>query len=153
MPTPEPSTPPLWPVFVAVGVSAAVAAIVIVVAVSASGFDEPAPGALGPMSILVVVPVDDGVVRAVTEEGGCRHAQFAEVRERPDAVELRVIGQSPGGGCTAEVKIRCSEVRLPAPAASKPLIAVPVAARAGEVSEKTLARRYATGECARLQLH
>ena len=57
-----------------------------------------------------------------------------------------------GGGCTAEVKVRCNGVRLPAAAAGKPLVTEPVAERAGRVSEKTLARQYAAGECPPLRL-
>jgi hypothetical protein len=153
MPTPQPTTPLLWPALVAFGVTAAVAIIVVIVTVSADGPDEPRPGPLGSLSILVAVPVDGNAVRAVTEEGGCRRPRVADVRVRGDAVELRVIGQSAGGGCTAEIKVRCNEVRLPATAAGKTLVAVPVAIRAGRVPDKTLARKYADGPCARLAVH
>jgi hypothetical protein len=71
---------------------------------------------------------------------------------RADVVELRVIGQSGGGGCAAVIADQCNEVRLPAAAAGKRLVAVPVAERAGRVSAKTLAGRHARGECGRLPL-
>ena len=153
MPTRQPTTPRLWPVVVGFCVSVAVVALVVVMAVSASGPDEPRPGPLGPLSILVTVPIDDRVVRAVTEEGGCRRPLFADVQVRSNAVELRVIGQSPGGGCTAEIKVQCNELRLPPAAAGKPLVALPVAERAGQVSDETLTREYADGACARLPVH
>jgi hypothetical protein len=88
MPTPQPRTPPLWPVLVAFGVSVALAALAVVMAISASRPDAPEPGPLGPLSILVAVPVDDGIERAVMEEGGCRQPLFADARVRGDAVEL-----------------------------------------------------------------
>jgi hypothetical protein len=65
---------------------------------------------------------------------------------------LRVIGQSPGGGCSASIIHECHEVRLPAPAAGKPLLAIPVATRARGVSDKTRAREFAAGTCPRLPL-
>jgi hypothetical protein len=152
LPTAPPKMPLLWPVLAGVGVAAAVAAVVLVVALSTRRDIETPTGRRGPLSILVAVPVDDNVVRAVTEEGGCRRPLFADVRVRNHAVELRVIGQDPGGGCTAEIKIRCSEVRLPPAAATKRLVAMPLTARAGRVSAKTLARQSAAGVCPRLPL-
>ena len=152
MPAPEPKELLFWPALVAVGIAAAVATLVVVVAVSARDGVEPEVGPLGALNILVAVAVDDTVVRAVTEEGGCRRPVFADVRVRADAVELRVIGQDPGGGCTAEMKVRCNEVRLPAPAASKPLVAVPVAESASRLGNKAVVREYAADPCPRLRL-
>ena len=132
--------PKLWPFLVAFGVAVAAVLVAIVVSVSASGVDEPDPGPLESLTILAVVPAGDGVVHAVTEEGGCRRPSFADVRVRADVLELRVIGRDPGGACTAEVKVRCSEVRLPPEAAGKRLVGVPMATGDGRASGETLAR-------------
>jgi hypothetical protein len=152
MPAPEPKQPLLWPAVAAVGVADAFAAFVVVLALSVSDRVEPEPGPLEPLTILVAVPVDDTVVRVVTQEGGCRLPVFADVRVRADALELRVIGQDPGGGCTADFKIRCNRVRLPATSVRKPLVAGPLAERADRVSYKALARQYATSACPPLRL-
>jgi hypothetical protein len=104
------------------------------------------------MDILVAVPVEDAAVRVVTEEAGCRYPVFADTRVRGDVVELRVIGQSAGGGCAAYIKFECHEVRLPAQEAGKRLVAVPVANGARDLSQKRLAQQYASGECSRLRL-
>jgi hypothetical protein len=141
----------ILPALVAVGAAAAAAILVVLVALSARDGSEPEAGPPGPLNILGVVAVDDTVVRVVTSEGGCRRPVFADLRMRAGAVELRVIGQDPGGGCTADMKIRCNKVRLPAGGEGKPLVAVPVAESASRLSDKAGAREYAADPCPRLQ--
>jgi hypothetical protein len=123
-------------------VAGVVVAIVVVMVVSASGLDEPEPGPLGEMDILVTLSVADGVVRVVTEEAGCRYPVFADTRLHGDVIELRVLGQSAGGGCAADIKFECHEVRLPEQAVGKRLVAVPVAEGAQDVGGKSLAPQY-----------
>lgn len=112
---------PLWLGLVAVGVALAIAAATVAVALGLRRDAGPTPGPIGSLGI-VGFAADGRVVRAVTEEGGCRRPVFAEVNVGADRVELRVMGQSPGTGCTAEIKLRCSEVRLPPAAAGKRLV-------------------------------
>ena len=117
----------LWPALVALGVAAVVAVVVAVVAFNNNDADTPAAGEERTMRIALVAPGDAGAVRLVTVEGGCLRPTRAAADLRADAVAFTVYGQDPGGGCTADIKLRCNEIVLPQAVGPRRVVPEPVA--------------------------
>jgi hypothetical protein len=141
----------VWPALVGAAIAAAAAAVVVVIALLSPSRDGSNPAPPSPMTALVAVRTDDFVARVVTEEGGCGSPVAARARVRADAVEVQVLGQDPPqAGCTAEVKVRCSELLLPSVAAGRRLRVLRLAPpSAGSVGARARSL-VADGPCSRV---
>jgi hypothetical protein len=105
----------------------AVIAVAVAVVALRSNEDTPEGGPERTMRIALAAPEDAGAVRLVTVEGGCLQPTRATADLRADAVAFTVYGQDPGGGCTADIKLRCNEVVLPQAVGPRRVIPEPVA--------------------------
>jgi hypothetical protein len=115
----------LWPAALALGFAGLVAIVVAVFVVDLDPSEDLTPGPLGPLEIVFAEGHGPSTVRAITREGGCRRPVRAEVAMQPRVVTVRVLGRSPGGGCTAEIKVRCVDIPLPAPIGRRRIVARP----------------------------
>ena len=116
----------LWPAVAALVVAALVAPAVAVLAVTGADDDGAQSGSEEVMRVVLVAPAGGGVVRLVTVEGGCRVATRVAADLRADAVAFTVRGRDRGP-CTAQVKLRCSEVVLPQSVGRRRVLPNPVA--------------------------
>jgi hypothetical protein len=89
------------------------------------------------------------VVRVVTIEPGCREPLHGAVEMDRDAVRLRVLERSPGGACSAEIKVRCSELTLPGPIGDRRVVPVP---RVRPDRVASTAAGLVSGPCRRLPM-
>ena len=128
----------LWPAVVALVVAALVAPAVAVLALTGADDDRARSGPDEVMRVVLVAPVGGGVVRLVTFEGGCRVATRATADLRADAVAFTVLGRDPGGGCTADEKLRCSEVVLPQSVGRRRVLPNPVAEYRSEAGRRVI---------------
>jgi hypothetical protein len=136
------------PVAVALGLAALLAVAAAVLVLRDRSPADPQPGPLEPLAIAGVARELPGVLRAVSVEDGCRIPVAIRLRRVGAVLELQVLGRDPGtGGCTDEVKVRCSAVVVPESLAAFPLRGVPAAAQ--RLSAKAVVVRP---DCAELPL-
>ena len=120
----------LLPAAVALGLAALLAVAAAVLVLRDDSPAGPEPGPLQPLAIAGVARERPGVLRAVSVEGGCQIPVAIRLRRVGAVLELEVLGRDPGlGGCTDEVKLRCSAVAVPESLAALPLRGVPAAAQ------------------------
>src|SRR5690348_1109692 len=112
----------IWPWILLFAVAALVAAGVAVYAGTHVNEQSASPG--GGLTALPIAYTDSshpGLARIVTREGGCRVPLRAQVSDQGGQAVVSVLGEDTAEACTAQIKLRCSEVSVPRGEPVRPL--------------------------------